>query len=216
MHKLSLKNYNVEREEVKVHPDIGFNLVDWKISFGQVFLYTIDGHYFVFRPLKINECEAIYDSSSIVDSWILDEWVVSNTILYGDKGYILDDAPAGLCSSLATSILKNSTIGGVEEVMSLLEEERENSGTIANIIDDLVKLGAGHILKDTKNITYKQQIKYAVFSETVVDRKIELQKQTLPTNLNNKKISPEAAAILSKEAADRPDFAKDNAALMNL
>lgn len=192
------------------------NLIEWKISFGQVFIYHINEHSFAFRPLFVKETEALFELSSKIDEYIIDDWIVSKTILSSNADYLLEKAPAGWVSVIANSILAKSTSKSIEDTLVDIEKERGKKNTAGVVIDYIVKMGAGNLLKDTKNLTHKQQIQYLVFSEEVTGKKFEIQKQTLPPKMVGKKLSPEAAAILSKEAADIPDFIRDNAELRDL
>lgn len=195
---------------------LGFNLIEWKILFGQIFLFNFDGKYYAFRPLTIKECEALFSLVDHLEDYIIDEWVVNATILTDNKEYLLGDAPAGIVAVISNSLLAKSYTKDIEEILSKIEKERESKSSLINVIDYLIKVGAGNLLKDTKNLTYKQQIQYLVFSEEVTGKKFELKKQTLPSNKSGRNVSPEVAAILSKEAADIPNFIKDNAEMRNL
>lgn len=197
--------------------DIGFRLLEARKRFERLFLFVVNTKQIIFRPLTISECESIYSLSNYIEDYILDEWVVSQCILSDNIDYLLNDAPAGAINSLANAIIKHSTISGIDEVASLLEREREEKNSTAGMLDSMVKVGAGHMLQNTKDITYKQQIKYVAFSEEVLGKKLELVKSSsLPKGKSVKNMTPETAAILSKENADKPDFTKDNAALRNL
>lgn len=169
--------------------------------------------YFVFRPLLVSECESLTNLSEKIDTHILDEWIVSKAILSKNKDYLLNEAPAGLLSSLAGSVLKHSMPKDIKSMSDDLSKERELAETTNNLLDFMVKAGAGSLLSNTKDITYKQQIQYAVFSEQVLGKKIEFNTAISNKNGKPKKISPETLAILSKNNAEKPDFAKDNAAL---
>lgn len=203
-------------DTVKLHPSLGPIVLENKALFGSLFLYVIEGNTFIFRPILISEAESIYHLSEHLDEWVIDEWIVSKTIITDNLDYILNHAPAGLCASLSASILTSSTTEDIKEVARLLDEERASRSSTASVLDSMVKVGAGHLLKNTKNITYKQQIQYVAFAEELTGKKLELSTQTLPKGKQRKTLSPETAAILSKEAAHKPDFRKDNAALRDL
>lgn len=202
---------------ITVHPELAFELLEARQNFERLFLFDVLGQYFIFRPLFVSECESITALANYIDSFVIDEWIVSKTIVSKNLGYLLTDAPAGLVNSLANSILKNSILESMQIISSELDKSREFKSGTNEMLDFMVKAGAGHILKDTKKITYKQQIDYTVFAEQLLGKKLEL---VDPNNLpkDNKgrvrRLSPQAAAILSKEAADKPDFAADNAAIM--
>lgn len=166
----------------------------------------------------VKEVEGLISLAEKLEDHIIDDWIVTNTLLNEEnKDYLLNTAPAGLAASLSNEILTRSAPKSIDETMRLVESERDSSSTTAsNVIDYIVKMGAGNLLKDTKNITYKQQIQYLVFSEEVTGKKFEIQKQTLPKNVTGKRLSREAAAILSKESADKPDFERDNQELRDL
>ena len=201
---------------LKLSSDLARLVLDNKAAFGSLFLFNAHDRVFIFRPLFVSECESIYKLSDYIDESDIDEWVVSRTIITDNLSFILNDAPAGLCASLAAIILSKSTLEDIKEMSKMLEEERESKSKTANLLDSMVKIGAGHFLKNSKDITYKQQLEYVVLAEDMTGKKLELTTQTLPKSKSGKKFSPEVAAILSKEAADIPDFKKDNIALKGL
>jgi len=200
-----------------VHPDVGFGLLEARQRFERLFLFRLKGKTFIFRPLTISECESIFSLADYVDSFVVDDWIVTKTAISGDVNWLLNEAMAGYTASVASYIIKKSTLKDVEEIAILLDKERESKSAISCVLDSMVMLAAGHIVKDSKSLTYRQQIKYVAFAEDVLSKKLELAKpSSLPENKKNRKLSPEAARILSKEAADKPNFEKDNEALRNV
>jgi hypothetical protein len=201
---------------VKLSPELGPLVLEKKAAFWQLFLYDLYDHIFIFRPLLISECESIYNLSDYMEEFVVDEWIVSKTIITDNLDFILNAAPAGLCAELASSILDKSTLADLKEVASAIEVERNSRANTANVLDNMVKLVVPTQLKNSKDITYHQQISYVVLAEELTGRKLELTSQTLPKNKQGKRLSPEAASILSKEAADKPDFKKDNDILKSI
>jgi hypothetical protein len=194
---------------------LGFQLLDLRKEFGQLFLYELGNEDYVFRPLNIKELEAIDALDGIVADDIIDEWVVKTTFLATTKQleYLFESAPAGWVAVLSLSIIERSSPLDLKGTLKVLEDERAKLQVDEGLIKNMVLAGTGHILGDAHgSITYREQIKYLALSENILGRKLEV--QTLPTGkegkAKKKQMSAATAAMLSKEAADKPDFEADN------
>ena len=81
------------------------------------------------------------------------------------------------------------------------------------IVNSTMLAGTGNILgKNYKQITAREQSKYLAIAENILGRKLEVQtvKQVKDKRGKTKTLSPETSAMLSKEAADRPNIDADN------
>lgn len=131
----------------------------------------------------------------------------------------MNDGPAGLIVNLSLSIIKKSSLGSVSDINKELEKQREKLGSDLGIIQATMLAGTGNILgKNYNRITAREQSKYLALSENIVGKKLEVQTVNMPKTKNGKlrKLTPETAAMLSKEAADRPDIDSDNKMLRSL
>lgn len=201
--------------------EFSFLLLDLREKIEQLFLFELFGHSYVFRPLYISEIDSIAALSSIVSDYIIDEWIISKSLVLStcDKEYLMTDAPAGVIAALARSVLLKSSPGGVDQVCKDLEQERAKISSDKGLIESTIVIGAGNILgKEHKRITAREQSKYLALAEFTTGRKLETESEATTVNKKGKKrkLSPEAAAILSKEAADKPDFDADNKMLRAL
>lgn len=192
-----------------------FLLLDLRERIEQLFLYELFGEKFVLRPLYLSEIDSIGALSETVPDYIIDEWIMSKSLLLSTCGsdYLLGDAPAGVIGALASSILMLSSPGDIQVINNSLEQERAKIGTDKGLIENTILAGTGNILgKEHRRITAREQSKYLVLAESTLGRKLEI--QTLATSTDKKgrrkQMSPEAVAILSREAADKPDFEADN------
>ena len=95
----------------------------------------------------------------------------------------------------------------------MLDAERQKLEMDDGLVDCTMLAGVGALLgKNYKRITAREQSKYLAISESITGKKLEVQTLSTQTTKGGKpkKLSPEAAAILSKESADRPDIDADN------
>jgi len=192
-----------------------FLLLDLRERVEQLFLYELFGDKFVFRPLYLSELDSIASLSETIPEYIIDEWIIAKALLLSTcgKDYLLNDAPAGAVEALSSSVLLLSSPGDIQVINKSLEEERAKIGTDKGLIENTILAGTGNILgKEHKRITAREQSKYLVLAESTLGRKLEIQTPTTSTDKKGRKkqMSPEAAAILSREAADKPDFDADN------
>ena len=109
----------------KIPPFLGFNLIEWKILFGQVFIFQVEEKYIAFRPLTIKEVEALISLVEKLEEYIIDDWVIEKALLTTEyRDFILEHSPAGLAASLSNAILSKSTPKSIEETMELVEKQR--------------------------------------------------------------------------------------------
>ena len=196
-------------------------LLDLREKFGQLFLYSIGKHKYVLRALYLSELESITAVNGSVPDFIVDEWAVSKTLLgtTADEDYLKSNGPAGTISVLAMSIIKLSSPGGVKEISAELEKQRQNLNSDLGVIQTTMLAGTGNILgKNYTRITAREQTKYLAIAESIVGKKLEVQTVAPVKEKNGKvrKLTPEVAAMLSKEAADKPDINSDNKMLRAL
>ncbi len=195
--------------------NFGFGLLELREEFGQLFLYTYNNYKFVFTPLLLSQFDSLVALKEHVSEYIIDEWVVKKSFKLSNiedgLGYLLNEAPAGLVSSIALSIVTRSAPGDAKTIISNLEKERSNQNTDSGVITNIILTGAGTLLgKYHRRITAGEQIKYLALAESVTGKEIQTQTLDQKTKTKKKPMSPEAAALLSKEAADKPDFEADN------
>ena len=201
--------------------DFSFLLLDLREKFGQLFLYTIDKHKYVLRPLYLSEMESIAAITASVPDYIIDEWAVNKTLLgtTASESHLKEDGLAGTLSILAMSIIKLSSPGGVAEINAELEKQRQNLSSDLGVIQTTMLAGTGNILgKNYTRITAREQTKYLAIAESIVGKKLEVQTVAPVKEKKGKvrKLTPEVAAMLSKEAADKPDIDSDNKMLRGL
>lgn len=193
----------------------GFWLLDLRERNEQLFLYEYLGHRYVLRPLHLSEIESITKIASIVADYIIDEWVIERTLLAttASKDYLENDCPAGVLEVLASSVITLSSPGDIVKMSDSLEKERQKLESDNGIVQTTMLAGTGNILgKGYKQITAREQSKYLAIAETILGKKLEVQstKQVTDKKGRKKQISPETAAMLSPDAADKPDIESDN------
>lgn len=192
-------------------PAQGSKLLDSQREFGQLFYFLIDGIDVVLRPLTTAETETVASIGDTVPEYILEDWLITNTLVYCSLGtdYILTDAKAGLAKALAGGLMVASNIQSEDEFKKELAEAR-SKGSLSETIDAFIANAFKNMTRaDLRNLTQKTQIRYLVLAESLSGKQLEFGDQKKP----GKKRSGNTAWMLSKEAADKPDFERDNAAL---
>jgi hypothetical protein len=193
----------------------GFWLLDLRERNEQLFLYEYLGHNYVLRPLHLSEIESITKIGPVVRDYIIDEWILERTLLAttASREYLDESGPAGVIAVLATSIIEVSSPGDIIKMSASLEQERQKLEADNGIVQTTMLAGTGNILgKGYKQITAREQSKYLAIAETILGKKLEVQstKQVTDKKGRKKQVSPETAAMLSPEAADKPDIDSDN------
>lgn len=193
----------------------GFWLLDLRERNEQLFLYDYLGHKYVLRPLFISEIESITKVAPSIADYIVDDWVLNKCLLAttASKEYLMDDGPAGVISALAASIIKLSSPGDITKMAQTIDMERSKLESDQGIIHTTMIAGTGNLLgKNYKQLTAREQSKYLAIAETILGKKLEIQstKQVVDKKGRKKQISPETAAMLSAQAADKPDIEADN------
>ena len=193
----------------------GFLLLDLREEFGQLFLYQFDKYFYVLRPLYLSELESAASMKHMLPDYVVDEWIISKALLgtTAQHDYLTDRAPAGILTVMAESIISLSSPGDIKKVTETLQQDREDLNSDTGIITSTMLSGAGNILdKDYRRITAREQSKYLALAESVLGKQLTVQpiKEIRDKKGNKRQVSPETAAMLSKEAADKPDFEADN------
>jgi hypothetical protein len=193
----------------------GFRLLDLRERNEQLFLYEYLGHNYVLRPLYLSEIESITKIGPVVRDYVIDEWILERTLLAttASKEYLTESGPAGVVAILATSVIKVSSPGDIIKMSASLEQERQKLEADNGIVQTTMLAGTGNILgKGYKQITAREQSKYLAIAETILGKKLEVQstKQVTDKKGRKRQISPETAAMLSAQAADKPDIESDN------
>lgn len=196
-----------------IDPEQGLRLLDSKKEFGQLFCFSL-GLDIVCRPLKLSETEAVSSLRDKVPDYLIDEWIVRNTLVYCSRSvdHLFDGAPAGLVATVANKLLDISNVKTEKEFTDALGKARE-SGAVSDIIESFIS-AAFHSLSpaDIRNMTQAIQMRHLVSAEALLGKKLELgtPEKPDPKGKKGKKRSPEVDWMLSPEAADKPDFEKDN------
>jgi hypothetical protein len=168
----------------------------------------------IVRPLTLVEVKILSSCGPSLGDHELNDWIVDRCCLWATDGKekLFTTAPAGVVDILAKGIVSLSKFQTEESFREGLENARKEINKFENqIMVILLATFKDLTPKAIENMTFYQQMKYLALAEVVSGKPI-------PINDGKKKkgkkmLSPEAAAILSKEAADRPDIDSDNRSL---
>lgn len=196
-------------------------LLSAKISFGQLFRFLIDHAVLILRPLSIAESESIVSLSDQISDYNLHEWIVSRTTIYcSDSDYVLNSSRAGMLASVAIKIMSLSNIRSEDGFKLALGNKRKSSTTLQSTIESLIGKAFPSLSPiDLKNLTQEQQITYLTKAESLLGTKLELDRK--PSRRRGPKVPEgfssvggDASSITSPQAADIPDFERDNKGMM--
>lgn len=200
-------NPNLSIEETK-------KLLDAHESHGQLFVFSFNDMFVVFRLLTVSELGTITKLISYCNSDGLDEWVVDKCVVLCSKD--LYACPAGYINTLSKKIIARSSISE-KEYLGLIEEHRSKSDKLDGMINSLlVKVFP---TKDPEKLDMIARTKLQAFSESVLNTQLlfgDQAKEAGPKRPKGYSSIGAKQAILSKENADKPNFEKDNAQLKNL
>lgn len=203
---------------------MGFlNLVELKNKFYQIFLLHLGSKEIVFRLLTIREAEVISKLIDILPLYQIHDWIIENCVIDGDKEYLQNTAPAGYVEKVSDAIVERSSIKDSKAYMAKLDEYRNKVNTLQAVAESYI-CSAYKSLKpsDIKNMTYLEQIELLSKAEAILGKKLTLEGTGKkgkkkgagpPTKSGYVSDGPDVSSILSKEAADKPNFEEDNRAL---
>lgn len=186
-------------------------LIHEKIKHGQLFLFVVRGMRLVFRPLTVQESEALLSLSDKISTVLLEDWVVKTTYVVGSipLNVLMDETPYNLVESLANKIMINSNIQTEEAYLAKLEESRAKADTLQEVVEATICRALGLDPATVKGMTQFKQISLLAKAESLLGDKLKLGK----SNIKNKLRQFSAGAsviggedITSPAVADKPDF----------
>ena len=186
-----------------------------KSQFPDIFYIKILDVEFLFRPLKYSEFRAIGESDLPPEH--LNDLIFENVVLYrGFERKFLDCEPAGIVDSLVEAVKVCSGFGDEQIIVPELERHRQETDNVESLIELFVCTAFPSITPlKVREMTFHEQMRSVVLAEAVLKVKFPIgQEQERPKKRGRR--SPEASAVLSKSAADAPDFDKDNKVLRDL
>lgn len=203
---------NTSSEETK-------RLLDAYKEHRQLFLFKLERYQLslVFRPLTIAEIEAISKISKICTPFGIEDWVIDNCVLYSSIN--LDNMLAGVTSKTANAILKASSVQDDKAYRDLLNTQRSSAETLDFLV--CATINKAYPTLNVYDCNYSQQTKLLALAESMLGTKIMIGEESNKRRRPGPRVpdgysSISKGDILSPEAADKPDFAKDNAALEGL
>ncbi len=173
----------------------------------------------IYRPLTLLEARMISGSNMLEVE--LNDWIVKRCCLYitGGMEQLLSIAPAGIADGIAQAILDCSQFQSEEAIEHGITQAREDLKLFENSVALFILIVFRNLTpKDIDNMTFYQQMKYLALAEEISGKRLAIgaqmeEKVDGKGRTFNKRLSPEAAAILARQAADKPDIAKDNKSL---
>lgn len=194
-------------------------LLDAYVSHKQLFLFKEKGSTAIFRLLTIGELEAIRAISKVCNVFSIEDWVIEKAGIYVSPNIL-----AGTSSKLAKIIIKKSDASDEKTYVAVLNHYREKTTTLEMVSQSMINRVFPTL--DLSAMSFDIQARYLALSELMLNSKIDIgqpkkkgkPQPKMPSGFTTVGGAPsaEASRILSPEAADKPDFAKDNAQLRGL
>lgn len=167
----------------------------------------------IIRPLTLAEIKILSSAGESLREDDINDWIVNRACLYatGGKPSLFTTAPAGVVDIIAKGIVNISKFQSEEEISEGLIKARSALSKLENQIM-LIILSTFRDLtpNDVDNMTFYTQMKYLAIAEAISGKPIPIGQKV---RKGQKLLSPEAAAILSESAADKPDIESDNRTL---
>lgn len=187
-------------------------LLDAQEQHGQLFLFTLNNIKVVYRPLKVSELDTIQKLISICNQDGVDEWIVDKCVVFSSVD--LYDALAGVINAVSKKIITSSSLTEVQ-YKELIALHRSKVETLESMVTTtILKV---HPTIDPRKLDMFTRVKLQAVAEHALNTKImfgDEANQAPKAKKGFTSLGGQAKAdILSKEAADKPDFAKDNAQL---
>lgn len=185
-------------------------LLEAKIKFGQLFRFDIQGNTVICRPLLISESELVVSFNEQLCDDVMEDWIIDRVVIYTTCP--VDSLPAGIIPAMVSKILLYSNIKSEADFNKSVLNTRAKVETLQNTIEDIISKAYPSLTPDRiKNMTQYQQIHLLARAERITGNKLEI------STGKKKRKSPipvqegfSAIDIVSKEAADIPDFERDN------
>jgi hypothetical protein len=178
----------------------------------------------IIRPLTLGESKIVISAGGRLLDVELNDWLVRKCCLHVSGGVdnLLSIAPAGIADKVASGIVAISKFESQENLVTGIKEARKNLELYENQVA-LFILDAFRSLtpKDIDNMTFYTQMKYLVLAEQLTGKPLPVEYEMKEEvdgkgRRFSKRLSSEAARLLSREAADKPDIGKDNIAIMGV
>ena len=161
----------------------------------------------IFRPMTLAETKAVSLTGSAMAILDLNDLICKWCIVYANPT-IDERVPAALPDIVAQRIIEASGFNDQDNFVVLLNEAREATSTVEVGIEIFIcKAFPGIKPRDVQNMTIYEQMEMLARAEIALGTQLELGKT--PTQ-GKKRLSPDAAAILSRDAADIPNPKQDN------
>lgn len=196
--------------------DLEFQILPLKNKHSDIFYVVCEGYEFIFRPLTHKESiNASFFEGSPVE---LNDYIFNVAVLYCKEGKeaALNTAPAGIVDSVVDCILACSQFGDDKAFEYGLKEARQRSQSVEALIEVYLCTAFRTLTpKDVRNMTFYEQMDYLAIAEAMLGNPVPLESDA-PKKGKKKPLSEEARKLLSRQAADKPDFEADNKRLRDL
>lgn len=153
-------------------------ILSWKKQYDNIYYLKTRSSIYIFRALSRGEYDILLKSSEIIQRDIGDlllEWC----LLYpGFDEKIFDDKLAGEVDILTGHIMRKSGFAEIDLFFEDIKKHRESLNNLENQIIILICKAFPHLTpSDISNLTYEQILRYLVISESILDVKLDIEKQ---------------------------------------
>lgn len=156
--------------------DVGKKLLDLRTEIEQFFIYNIEAHKLIFRPLSLEEINSIERLGEFLAEYVIHDWIIERTYLYGTLSIeqLQTSAKAGFVKVIADSISEKSIIDE-ESLPDIMDEKRSKIGRFDIVAQDRILSTYPSLSpSNVKKFTIDKLIEYMARTEVLLGKPINI------------------------------------------
>lgn len=147
-------------------------LFELKKEFPNIFLSTIKGEEFIFRPLSKYEFDELVLDTNINEQEQIEAICYTATLYPDPEEYDFSNCEyAGIPDTLANDIIEKSVFGNVEDIDEMINEKRSRTENNTDLyIENVILMAFSHITpEDLKHWDFYKTIDYFTRAEWIIN-----------------------------------------------
>jgi len=191
-------------------------LLDSKIKYGQLLFFNLPNMFCVFRCLTVGETESLLALSNKLNETMIEDWVVSRTLIISNKSkeFLLNRAGYLYVTNFAQKVMLASNIKEEKDYKKAVLKSRGNLSTVQGNVEILISKAFPSMSQlEIKSMSQSRQLDLLAIAEQITGVTLTFGQPRQENRRALRKFSSDAVVlggsvddITSKEAADIPDF----------
>lgn len=142
-----------------------------KSDYGSIYSVSVAGVDVVFRPLTMNELDLVVNmGDSGFTAPEVEDFIVESAIVWPKDIDLENDFSAGSVTSLAESIMSESTVSEPDDLTQLLETSRDKGRTLRGMMKSIIlSVQPAYTEEDLNDLTFVQLVEKVVLSEQIIE-----------------------------------------------